>query len=99
MMKLKGTTIYPESIYAVLDTISCVSEYFVTAATDYDLSDIVKIYVAVNDITCNEAFIIEKLQATLRVRPDVIITSEETVNRWKNAGHSRKLVKFIDDRR
>ncbi len=98
MMKLKGTTIYPESIYAVLDTIPCVAEYFVTAATDYDLSDIVKIYVAVQDSSCSKALIVEKLQASLRVRPEVIITSAETVNRWKNAGNSRKLVKFIDDR-
>lgn len=98
MMKLKGTTIYPESIYAVLDTIPGVAEYFVTAATDYDLSDVVKVYVAVHDGSCNSELIVDKLQASLRVRPEVIITSEETVNRWKNAGNSRKIIKFIDDR-
>jgi phenylacetate-CoA ligase len=98
MMKVKGTTIYPESIYAALDTIPGVSEYFVTASSDYDLSDQVKVYVAVNDRACTEQVILDRLQAALRVRPEVIITSEETVNRWRNAGNSRKLVRFIDER-
>lgn len=97
-MKLKGTTVYPETIYAVLDNIPAVAEYFVTASSDYDLSDIVKIYVAVNDVSCTEIMIVDKLQAALRVRPEVVITSEETVIRWRNAGNSRKLIKFIDDR-
>lgn len=99
MMKLKGTTVYPESIYAVLDSIPGVSEYFVTASADYDLSDLVKIYVAVNDRSCTDNLILDKLQAVLRVRPEVIITSEETVNRWRNAGNSRKLIRFIDERK
>ena len=99
MMKLKGTTVYPESIYAVLDTIPGVSEYFVTATADYDLSDQVKIYVAVNDASCSEAMILDRLQAALRVRPEVVITTEETVNRWRSAGSSRKPVRFIDDRK
>lgn len=98
MMKLKGTTVYPESIYAVLDNIAGVGEYFVTAASDYDLSDMVKVYVSVRDDLCNKELIVDKLQAALRVKPEVIITSEETVNRWKYAGNSRKLIKFIDDR-
>jgi phenylacetate-CoA ligase len=99
MMKVKGTTVYPESIYATLDTIPGVSEYFVTASSDYDLSDQVKVYVAVNDKSCTEKIILDRLQAALRVRPEVIITSEETVNRWRSAGNSRKLVRFIDERK
>ena len=99
MMKVKGTTIYPESIYAVLDTIPGVSEYFVTASSDYDLSDQVKVYVAVDDRSCSESMILDRLQASLRVRPEVIITSEETVNRWRSAGNSRKMIRFIDERK
>lgn len=99
MLKLKGTTVYPESIYAVLDTIAGVSEYFVTASADYDLSDRVKVHVAVSDGACTEALILERLQAALRVRPEVVITTEETVTRWRSAGSSRKPVRFIDDRK
>jgi len=99
MLKLKGTTVYPESIYAVLDTIPGVSEYFVTASADYDLSDRVQVHVAVSDDACSESLILERLQAALRVRPEVVITTEETVTRWRSAGSSRKPVRFIDDRK
>lgn len=99
MLKVKGTTVYPESIYAILDTIPCISEYFLTATSDYDLSDILRIHVAVNDSNCTQSMIVDRLQASLRVRPEVIITSEDTVNRWRNAGNSRKPVRFIDDRK
>lgn len=99
MMKLKGTTVYPESIYAVLDTIPGVGEYFVTASSDYDLSDRVKVFVAVNDAACTGQMIMDRFQATLRVTPEVVITSEETVSLWRNAGNSRKIVRFIDDRK
>jgi len=99
MMKIKGTTIYPESIYAVLDNIPGVSEYFITASSDYDLSDKVKIFVAVSDTDCTEKFILDRLQAMLRVTPEVAITTEETVMRWRSAGNSRKIVRFIDDRK
>jgi phenylacetate-CoA ligase len=99
MMKIKGTTIYPESIYAVLDHIPGVGEYFITATSDYDLSDTVKIFVAVSDTACNEKIILDRLQATLRVTPEVVITSEDAVTRWRSAGNSRKIVRFIDDRK
>jgi len=99
MMKIKGTTIYPESIYAVLDNIPGVSEYFITASSDYDLSDKVKVFVAVSDTACTEKLILDRLQAMLRVTPEVAITTEETVMRWRSAGNSRKIVRFIDDRK
>jgi phenylacetate-CoA ligase len=99
MMKIKGTTIYPESIYSVLDNIPGVSEYFITASSDYDLSDRVKVFVAVNDTACTEQFILDRMQAMLRVTPEVAITSEDTVMRWRSAGNSRKIVRFIDERK
>jgi phenylacetate-CoA ligase len=98
MMKVRGTTLYPEAIYAVLDTIPGVGEYFVTASRDYDLSDRVAVHAAVHDRSCSAELIADRLQAVLRVRPEVVITSDETVNRWRTAGNSRKLVRFFDDR-
>jgi hypothetical protein len=57
------------------------------------------VFVAVNDSACTEKLILDKLQATLRVTPEVAITTEETVMRWRSAGNSRKIVRFIDDRK
>jgi phenylacetate-CoA ligase len=99
MIKFRGTTLYPNSIYAVLDTFPGISEYYVTASSDYDLSDVVKIYVAVKDDACTAEMIMEKLQAHLRVRPEVVIDSEESVKKHVYTGNSRKLIRFVDTRK
>ena len=98
MIKYKGTTLYPNSINAVLDTLPGVKEYYVTATTDYDLSDVVKIYVAAGDDSCSAEMVMDKLQAHLRVRPEVVIVSDEQVKSKVYAGNPRKLTRFWDER-
>ena len=99
MIKFRGTTLYPNSIYAVLDALPGISEYYITATSDYDLSDVVKVTVALKDNSCSAELISEKLQACLRVRPEVVIASEESVRSQVYAGNSRKLIRFVDKRK
>jgi phenylacetate-CoA ligase len=99
MIKLRGTTLYPNSIYAVLDSFPGISEYYVTAKSDYDLSDLVQVYVAVKDASCSAETIMAKLHAHLRVLPEVIITGEEQIMSQVYAENSRKLVRFVDKRK
>jgi phenylacetate-CoA ligase len=99
MIKLRGTTIYPNSINAVLDSFSEVNEYYITTSTDYDLSDVVKVFVAVTNTSCSAEMIMDKLQAHLRVRPEVIITSEEQIKNQLYSGNPRKLNRLVDERK
>ena len=99
MIKFRGTTLYPNSLYTVLDSFPGISEYFVTATSDYDLSDVVRVTVAVKDPSCSADVIMDKLQAHLRVRPEVIIASEESVKSQVYTGNSRKLIRFVDKRK
>jgi phenylacetate-CoA ligase len=99
MIKLKGTTLYPNSINAVLDTLPGVVEYYVTATTDYDLSDVVRIFVAVASDSCSAEMIMDKLQAHLRVRPEVVIATDEQVKSKVYSGNPRKLTRFVDERK
>ncbi|HEY5522358.1 MAG TPA: phenylacetate--CoA ligase family protein, partial [Desulfuromonadaceae bacterium] len=99
MIKLRGTTLYPNSINAVLDSFPGVNEYYITASTDYDLSDVVKIFVAVGNESCSAEMIMDKLQAHLRVRPEVIIKSEEQIKTQVYSGNPRKLTRFVDERK
>lgn len=99
MLKLRGTTLYPNAINAVLDSFPGVKEYYVTAATDSDLADTVKVFVAVENSSCSAETIMDKLQAHLRVRPEVIIASEEKVRSRVYPGDKRKLTRFIDERK
>ncbi len=99
MIKFRGTTLYPNSLYTVLDSFPGISEYYVTATSDYDLSDVVRVTVAVKDPSCSADMIMDKLQAHLRVRPEVIIASEESVKSQVYTGNSRKLIRFVDKRK
>lgn len=99
MIKLRGTTLYPNSIYAVLDTLPEISEYYVTVSSDYDLSDVVTVYVALKDGSHTADAIKDKLQSRLRVRPDVVIEREESIKQQIYAGNSRKVSRFIDKRK
>lgn len=99
MLKLRGTTLYPNAINAVLDSFPGVTEYYVTALTDFDLSDVVKVFVSVADCSCSAELIMDKLQAHLRVRPEVIIASEEQVKNQVYTGNPRKLSRFVDERK
>lgn len=99
MIKFRGTTLYPNSIYAVLDALPGISEYYVTATSDFDLSDVVKVTVALRDPSCTVEMITDTLQAHLRVRPEVVVASEEDVKSQVFAGYSRKLIRFVDKRK
>ncbi len=99
MIKLRGTTLYPTSIYAVLDSFPEISDYYVSTSSDYDLSDIVKIYVSLRDASCSARAIMDRMQAQLRVQPDVEIVTEEQIRSQVYAGNARKLNRFVDKRK
>ncbi|MBI4848347.1 MAG: AMP-binding protein [Nitrospirae bacterium] len=98
MIKYRGTTLYPQAVYSALDEIPEVAEYYVSVTSDFDLSDVLKVYVSVNGDSCSAKRIMDILQAHLRVRPDVIISSGEEVRKQLFAGNSRKAIRFIDRR-
>jgi phenylacetate-CoA ligase len=98
MMKIRGTTLYPQAVYSVLEELNAVSEYCIMVTSEGDLSDSMTIYAAVNDMSCTANIIQDRLQARLRVKPAVVITDEETVKQQVYTPKSRKPVHFIDRR-
>ncbi|RJQ13979.1 MAG: phenylacetate--CoA ligase family protein [Nitrospiraceae bacterium] len=98
MIKYRGTTLYPQAVYEVLDEIPGVGEYYVAVSSDFDLSDILRVYVSATNGPCSPDNIMDRLQARLRVRPEVVVTSDEDVKRHISAGNSRKINRFIDRR-
>jgi phenylacetate-CoA ligase len=99
MIKCRGTTLYPNAIHSVLDGIGEISEYYLEVTSDFDLSDRVRIYVSLNDDSYSAERIMDKLQAHLRIRPEVEIVSEQNIRREVYAENSRKLTRFKDRRK
>ncbi|HDH05443.1 MAG TPA: phenylacetate--CoA ligase family protein [Nitrospirae bacterium] len=100
MIKYRGTTLYPQAVYSVLDEIPEVSDYYITVHSDFDLSDILNVYVSLSKggSACPPDRIRERLQARLRVSPDVLICTDEEVKKRILPASSRKINRFIDRR-
>ncbi len=98
MIKFYGTTLYPQAIYSVLDEIPEVSAYYVVVSRDSELSDIVKVFVSLRNGSYHRESISEKLQARLRVKPEVVVSSGEEIRKVIFSNKSRKPVRFIDKR-
>jgi len=98
MMKVRGTTVYPQSIYSALEEINGIDDYYIIVSSETDLSDNINIYVSVKENSCDSKIIQNKLQAKLRVKPTVVITSKEKIAQQVYTPESRKPVRFIDRR-
>jgi phenylacetate-CoA ligase len=98
MLKIRGTTLYPESVYSALEEMDAVNEYYMVVTSQSDLSDCLKIHAAVNDVSCTADVIQTRLQARLRVRPEVVVANEEDVRQQIFTPESRKPVRLIDRR-
>lgn len=98
MIKYRGTAFYPQAIYSVLDKIPGVTEYYVAVTSDFDCSDIVKVYVSIDNGSCSAGMIMDELQACLRVKPEVIVLSEEVIREQVYGQNSRKLIRFVERR-
>ncbi|MEI6766841.1 MAG: AMP-binding protein [Bacteroidota bacterium] len=99
MIKYKGTTLYPSSLYDVLDGISGVTNYVVEVSTSEIGTD--HILVRIGSTVHDDAFekkIKDHFRTRLRVVPSLVFESPESVNRVLFPATSRKPVKFVDKR-
>jgi phenylacetate-CoA ligase len=100
MLKIQGTSVYPQAFYSILDGIPEVSGYYIEVKEANILSDSVKIFVSLRN---NEANLIDKinneLRAKLRVTTPIIIKSESDIKSSVFSQESRKPKKFFDKRK
>jgi phenylacetate-CoA ligase len=99
MMKVKGTTLYPQAVFAALDSLQAVQEYYVEVASESDLSDQLIVHVAVNDLACDLEILQVRLQSRLRVKPSVVLEREDVIRKIVYTQESRKPIRFFDRRK
>jgi phenylacetate-CoA ligase len=97
MMKIRGTTLYPQAVYAALEE-SGLSEYYIIVTNASELSDKIEVHTAVSNKSLTAEMISKKLQAYLRVKPKVVIEPEENIRQRVYSPEFRKPVRFIDER-
>jgi phenylacetate-CoA ligase len=95
MLKVKGTTVYPQAVFAVLSELEFVSDYYVSVSSQDGLSDELTVHVSMNEGGTIEA-IEEKLQARLRIRPEIAIEEEGELREKVYLPEYRKPMRFKD---
>jgi phenylacetate-CoA ligase len=99
MLKVRGTTLYPQALYAALDEIPGVSEFYVEAFSECDLSDQLRVHVAVADPRIDVREIQDRIQARVRVKPEVVVEPDAAVRERVFDARSRKPIRFFDLRK
>lgn len=98
MMKIRGTTLYPQAVFAALDEIPGVGDYYLEITGTEALSDNLVIHLAGHDGLPQPGHIRELLQARLRVTPVIVIDPEDSVRHHVYSAESRKPIRVIDRR-
>ncbi|MEI8078835.1 MAG: AMP-binding protein [bacterium] len=100
MLKVRGATVYPPAIATVLHGMREIQGYYIEVYDAYELSDSIRVVVGVDTpATVTAAAIADQLGATLRVRPEVVVTTLEAIQQKTIQSDQRKPVTFFDYRR
>jgi len=104
MLKFKGTTLYPASIFDVLDHVDYVENYYIEVTSNEIGMDHVAVVMGTKKGTketqeCIIKDMKDKFRAKLRVSPDIRFETIEMIKQKTLPEIKRKPVKFFDKRK
>ncbi|HDT11462.1 MAG TPA: phenylacetate--CoA ligase family protein, partial [bacterium] len=98
-LKIKGTSVYPQTIVNVLDQLEYVDNYVLIATSDTTLSDRIEVRCSLKKGVADKSSEIKaKLKGSLKVTPEVIIDSFTNIDLIQSSVTKRKKTKFVDRR-
>jgi phenylacetate-CoA ligase len=100
MIKLKGTTIYPQGIFEIMHATEHILDYVIETFTGNLGTDELNLHVHVKDdnrLTV-EKYLKSVFQSRLRVVPNISFSDQLELEKIQLSGQSRKIKKFIDNR-
>ena len=99
MMKVRGTTLYPQAVFTALDDLPGLGDTYLEITSGADLSDELTVHVADRPGVPSPEQIREHLQARLRVTPVIVVDPAEKVRQHLYSPESRKPVRVWDRRK
>lgn len=99
MMKIHGTSIYPQCVQAVLDEMPHVKEYYLRVRNNESYSEHLTIHIALDEGQTQTDDILQVLQARLRVKPELVLDHIDVIRKIVHNPEFRKPVRFIDERK
>ena len=97
MIKYNGTTLYPQTMFNILNGLDEIQDYFIELRKSTFNTDDILIHIAtfsLNDTI--EKKIKSALQSNLKVLPKIEFKSISIINKMQIIPGQRKLTKFID---
>ena len=99
MLKINGTTLYPQTIYSAIDEIPEITEYYIEVSEKEKLSDKVEIFLALENESISIQKIANVLKSKLRVSIPLCLKNELSMKKKIFNNNSRKPQKFFDNRK
>ncbi|HNW82306.1 MAG TPA: AMP-binding protein [bacterium] len=98
-LKIKGTSVYPQMIINVMESIEYIDNFVLIATSDTTLSDHIEVRCSLRPgIKDKSGEISAKLRGSLKVTPMVIIDSNTNIDLIQSSVSKRKKTKFVDRR-
>lgn len=98
MLKVRGTTLYPQAIFSALDEVEQLQGYYLEVSSEFDLSDRVRVVLSYRGEGPSPERIAELIAARTRVKPEVVVVPQAEVAKVVIQEGKRKPVKIIDKR-
>ncbi len=98
-LKYKGTTFYPEAVFYALQDFTEITAAYIEVRSAIEGADDITVFVGCDDARVSEETVVAKLQAHIRVRPEVIIKNSAEVDSIMRGDGGRKPRKFFDFRK
>ncbi len=100
MIKYKGTTLFPSSLFEILNDISDIKNYVIEVTTNNIETDDISIKIGSNIKSKQfEKAIKDHFRAKLRVAPAIVFESPKEVAKLQHPESSRKPILFFDKRK
>lgn len=100
MLKYKGTTLFPQAIFDVLDHLSGIHNYVVEVTTNSIGTDDIKVIIGTDFPSGEfENTIKNSFKSKLRVTPTIVFDSINKIKTIQGVEVNRKPIKFIDNRK
>ncbi|MBC7695530.1 MAG: AMP-binding protein [Burkholderiales bacterium] len=99
MIKFKGTSLYPPSLYDILNTVPYIKNFIIEVYTNDIGTDEIVINIGAVDPPENfDKELKDHFRAKLRVAPTIVLQTPESISKQQLPEMSRKPITFIDRR-
>jgi len=100
MIKYKGTTLYPQALYDILNDIEEVKNYVIEVSTNAIGTDDLVVHIGSSVVNSKlEKKIKGFFRAKIRVAPAIVIQTPATIEKMQFPATGRKAITFIDNRK